>query len=277
MELIRIFYIWEEKEVIEVDLVQGENKFVYTTCGGNFNHFDCLLLTTDAKVEWTREVEKGHNFSEYLITKTPTSTENGTMYRYCKTCCLKEEVYLEEEFSNCSPKVEREASEYLGSVTSYTYKGHKFNVLSAPTGTLKDNIIQAESATINGNWDSSVKTNIYSTPVKHIQMNGRKGQLVYKFNSSEEATVNLFFSLAANKDFNLMVSDAMKVSLNGKPYALNDVNQIALNSSGWYNFKDVDLGFADVNKGENTLIVDVLGNINFNFDYMNLKSVATIA
>lgn len=46
---------------------------------------------------------------------------------------------------------------------------------------------------------------------------------------------------------------------------------------GWYNFKDVNLGFVDVNKSENTLVIDVLGNINFNFDYMNLKLVATIA
>ena len=58
---------------------------------------------------------------------------------------------------------------------------------------------------------------------------------------------------------------------------LDDINQISRYSGGWYNFKDVNLGFVDVNKSENTLVIDVLGNINFNFDYMNLKSVATIA
>lgn len=268
------YYIWEEKNVIEVNLKKGENKFVFTT-NGKFLHWDYMALTTDANLTRSDEIN-GHKYTDWLLTKSPTTETNGIMYRYCDICASKEELCIDKLLAYCSPNRIRNADEYLGGITSYSYNNNPFYIRTNPTGKLKNNIIQAESGQIRGSWDASRIINISETSSPYVQLNTRKGVIEYELNSSEEATVNMIFSLAANKTYDVMLTDAIKLSLNGKPIALNDTYLISKDGSSSENFKDVDFGLVDFNKGKNTLTIEILGNFNFNFDYINLKSVSTI-
>ena len=284
------YFDWMEKDIATVDLKQGKNTFVFTIDDDNMN-WDYLTVTTTAKVEWTREAEVGHQFSDWMVSVMPGEDTEGSMFRYCGTCSTREELTLPDlsTAGAYETKTLREATEYLNGLTEYTYHaadGDKvFIVESAPaTGAIKDNKIEAETAVLGDDWDSGISVNIGSTTIDEqkidfLQLNNRKGDMSWTVEVSETATVTLVLGVAGYQRKDICVNDLLLLTIDGKTAGMRDEIVPSGESTGgtWYEFNDHIVATFDLTAGEHVVTLQATGGNSYNLDYLLFRSAADIS
>ncbi len=276
------YYSWTETGALAtVTLQPGDNVFVLTIGKSRVN-FDYVALYSEATL-LPASCKDGHHFSDWNLYQEATAEKDALAYRYCPDCMTREELSIPySEFTQLVP-VETDATEYVRGTKTYTYNGMNIVVTKdGPTKAMTETVFEAET------YAEKVGSNIYgdfstgnANEADYVDVNNKAASFSLKFNADQKATVKLVIRAGAI-DADLYLAYVFHAKLNGNAIALDwgaTLTKVVTDDprgGKWSAWDDVVVAEFEVEAGENTIDLSILGATFTRVDSFKLLSAATI-
>ncbi len=226
-----MWYLYNELQLGEIDLVQGENKIKFTvittkdTIGGNF---DYISLVTDG-----------------VIT---TSYPEHICDHKCPVCGKCTDIYC-DGYAACEEK--------CGETLAYEYRYEAEEAeLKNPAPAIQGKNIQVNA--ISGSMVEGTNGNLGAT-------------LTFTVNSSVPQTGTLIAAVSTKKEKTPLFTDVFKVSVNGTEIVTPSTLPMSpTNTDLWFSFMEVNLGCIQLVEGENKIVLTATNDAT-NVDYISVK------
>ncbi len=274
------WYDWKEYRIAELNLVEGEN-VISMTFGYNSN-VDYFTFTSEDEIVLTSEKENGHSYTEWTVTKMPTETEEGRLYRYCSHCCRTEEAVLPRMAEGVYESVYTPASGKQVGYTTYTVEDKTFVVMDKLSENATGTALHAiDSDYTSGQVANPLKPDSQTIGDITLMSTGSKcGEMVFDFTLSEDAAVEFILDICRYKSSdtaNVQYLDWFTYILDGKEIAVSDLLTIAPSAAVWNELASTSLFIKNLAAGEHTLIVRANGGKTGCLLGVSLKSEAGTA
>ena len=285
------YFDWTEKEVVIIDLVEGNNVIELTQAnhGGKFLNFDYIALTSAANVQWTKEVGVGHTYDAWEMTKKATLSEAGELHRYCSTCRLSESVELPviSEANGYGKTVLAEPTATTFGSATWTYtkdgqtftfdtklypegtNGYQFEADKAKLTTQETDGARRVMEVVSGATDS-----VYIGYVNKTSWN-LKIQIV----SDKECEALFVLRMSRHNTTNYKFNDGRTLTVNGEKVSVSDdlVIEAVSSATAYYNWDNIEIAVIKLKEGKNVIeLSNASGKAFNNIDYFELLSVAEL-
>ena len=286
------YFDWTEKEVVIVDLVEGNNVIELTQAdhGGKFLNFDYIALTSAANLQWTKEVGVGHTYDVWEMTKAATLDEAGELHRYCSTCRLSDVVELPaiSEANGYDKTVHSEpTATAFGSATwTYTKDGQTFTFDTKlyPEGT-KEYQFEADKAKLTTQDTDGARRimEVVSGATDSVYIgyvNKTSWTLKIQITSDKECEALFVLRMSRHNTTNYKFNDGRTLTVNGEKVSVSDdlVIEAVSSASAYYNWEDIEIAVIKLKEGKNVIeLSNASGKAFNNIDYFELRSVAELA
>ena len=233
---VDMWYNYNELQLGEIDLLQGENKIKFTVVttddklGGNF---DYISLFTDGEIT--------------------TSYPDHTCEHKCPTCGKCTDLYC-DGYEACEEK--------CGDSLAYEYRYEAEDAeLKNPDPAISGKNIQVNE--VSGNMVEGTNGNPGAT-------------LTFTVNSSKAQTGTLIAAVSTKNVNTPLFTDVFKVSVNGEDVTSTSTLPMApINGDLWFSFDEVNIGCIQLTEGENKIVLTAT-NAATNIDYIAIKSDAEL-
>ena len=284
------YFDWTEKEVVIIDLVEGNNVIELTQAehGGKFLNFDYIALTAAANLQWTKEVGVGHTYGVWEMTKDATLDEAGELYRYCNTCRASEifELPAISEAGGYSKNVIEEATATgFGSATwTYTKDGQTFtfNTVLYPEGA-KAYQFEADQAKLTTQATDGARRvmEVISGATSSVYIgyvNNTEWTLKIQITSDIDCEALFVLHMSRHNTTNYKFNNGRTLTVNGEEVAVSDdlVIEATIASSAYYNWDDIEIAVINLKAGKNVIELSNAAKPFNNIDYFELRSVGEL-
>lgn len=284
------YYDWTEKEVVIVDLLEGNNVIELTQAdhGGKFLNFDYIALTSAANIQWTREVGVGHTYDAWEMVKESTINEAGELQRYCNTCRLVENAVLpaiSEDNGYVKNVIEESAGTSFGSATwTYTKDGQtfEFSTMLYPEG-VKEYKFEADQAklTTQGTNGARRMMEVISGATDGVYIgyvSKTEWTLKIQITSDIECEALFVIRMSRHNTTNYQFNNGRTLTVNGEKVSVSDdlVIEAVNAASAYYNWDDIEIAVINLKAGKNVIELSNAGKAFNNIDYFKLLSVGEL-
>ena len=282
------YYDWLELEVVMVDLVEGNNviEFVRKPIEKKSLNFDYIALYATSDIKWTSEINVGHTYEAWKLATEPTTTQSGTVQKYCKTCrdLVTDELPAISE-ANGYTKTVTDAGSANGfgkAKWSITKDGVTF---SFDSGTYPDGAehykFEAEGAIFSGDKIrryvdviSGASGNTYLG-----QVDGTTWTITLEIYSDRSCYAMFVAVISEHNSKTFKIGDGRTLTVNGKNINIpsNLVTEVADSGNTYYNWEEFEISVIELKKGKNVITFANAGKTFNNIDYFELISVGELA
>lgn len=267
-------FTWQRLDIADLLLKEGENVITVEIYDVNKLYVDYFELIANETLTNADE-PTGHKYSDWVITQAPTESSAGRAYRYCGICLDKEETVL--------PALSGGAYTEVASVEATdTVRGYK--TLKFTSGSGEEIIFTMTTEEASGTA-TAYKLEVLKGELdglsrdgssNFVGANGKKGTVTFKFNLSEKATVKLAINTAKGNAVRYYMADWARMTIDNEAIALDDTKYLSKRVSGWYEVSAVDVAVLELDAGEHTVTLRILGMPGGNLEAITITTVATL-
>ena len=284
------YFDWTEKEVVIVDLVEGNNVIELTQAehGGKFLNFDYIALTSAANVQWTKEVGVGHTYDAWEMTKEATLDEAGELHRYCNTCRISDvaELPVISEANGYAKTVITEPTATTFGSATWTYQKDgqifTFNTVIYPEGA-KEYQFEADKAKLTTQATDGARRvmEVISGATDSVYIgyvNNTEWTLKIQITSDIECEALFILRMSRHNTTNYKFNNGRTLTVNGEKVSVSDdlVIEAVNASSAYYNWDDIEVAVIKLKEGKNVIELSNAAKPFNNIDYFELRSVGEL-
>ena len=287
---------WTEKDLTTIPLRKGNNEIIIEKREGlgdgkgNGLNFDYIYLTSEATLQWTKEVGVGHTLGEWSVLTQPTLESEGKIGSRCETC--------HELITETLPAISEQNGYTLTKddgygVKTWTITVHEkefvFDTVNYPEGAQAYRF-EAECSDITSNTAvtgtegrGEAGTNYPSGGgfVYNVK-NADTFKAVFNITSSEAASAMLSACMGL-REWEMSMSRVFRLTVNGQEVEISDeVMYPVFTGVKYWDWKELNVTVITLKEGNNEIILEKregLGNANgngLNFDYISLFTAASL-
>ncbi len=266
------WYTWQNIKLCKIALFAGTNE-ISVTMKANIN-IDYFEIETSAVLSLSSESE-GHSYSDWTVTAAPTADTSGRMYRYCKTCLIKETVELPPLSTPDAYTLgaRTEATDYVRGTQEYTYHSSDGDLTFVLTESEVTGAsiyrLEAEKFTLDG-------LSVDSGNPDFVGANHTFGKATATVDLSETSTVVLGLNFSKGKAAKYYLADVARVYVDGKAIAIDDTLYLEKRSSTWYEVVEYNVAVFELEQGAHTVEIELMGMPSGNLDCITMKTSAVL-
>lgn len=279
------YFDWMEKEIMIVDLKEGDNVIELTKTLYGMN-FDYMSLTTAATLQDSRDAANGgHSYGEWNIASIPSLESEGRVNSYCQYCREYKDVILPviSETNGYTKTVITPATATTFGEASWTYNKDGVN-LTFKTMLYPENVksfkFEAESTNYKGEGDAAKRysDSTVSGGAYLGKLAGATWTITLDIVSDKECDALLVLMVGRRNDRDLVMHNKT-LTVNGTKVDISkDVVFPQIESSEKYlNWQEFEIVTVHLKEGKNTITLSNTGTAFTNIDYFKFVTTGELS